>query len=362
MTNRRASRARPGLRWAATAVAAALALAGCSGGDTSGAAPETADFPAASLEGMRVLLANDDSVQAAEEDGADGLGLYALRSALCGAGADVVTFGPWGYQSSMSSAIHGEGSLAVGKPPEIPEQYAGDCADAPSEGVVYGVCMDDGPCEEGSPSATPVDSVSFALGHGLSELVGWDGDPDLMVSGVNSGPNLASQLLVSGTVGAALAAQRTGVPAVAVSAAIDLETGGVPPETYPVAADFAADLVARMHGAELLTADYVVNVNHPAAADGAPVGDVRWTEAGVGTVVGVEYAEDGGAYEMQLRACEPEAEDCRPEERENADAVATMAEGAVSVSPVTSDIAFGAEQESETVDELGDLVSSLGAD
>ncbi|MER6798357.1 stationary phase survival protein SurE, partial [Amycolatopsis mediterranei] len=48
-----------------------------------------------SLGGKKVLLVNDDSVQAAKPDGSDGRGIYVLRQALCRAGADVAIVGPW---------------------------------------------------------------------------------------------------------------------------------------------------------------------------------------------------------------------------------------------------------------------------
>jgi 5'-nucleotidase len=307
---------------------------------------------------VRVLLTNDDSMRAAEEDGSDGLGLYELRSALCAAGADAVVFAPWDFQSGMSGAISHSGSFGLGAHPGLPEEYAGDCARAPGGGAVHGVCVEDGPCEPDSPSATPVDSVAFALHHGLSELVGWDGPPDLVVSGVNSGPNVASQIANSGTAGAAFAAQAAGVPAVAVSAGPD-EDLTVAPTTYTAAAEFSADLVARLIGADLLSSAYVINVNHPHSPDGAPGGDVRWTRAGTGTVLVPEFSGQD-AYELGLRVCEPDTPGCVPETREDADSTALLAEGAVSVSALTSDRAYASGEDPAEAEPLADLVAALG--
>jgi 5'-nucleotidase len=50
--------------------------------------------PSRPLAGLRVLLSNDDSMRAAKASHSDGLGLYELRKALCGAGADVVVMAP----------------------------------------------------------------------------------------------------------------------------------------------------------------------------------------------------------------------------------------------------------------------------
>ncbi|KOX18284.1 5'/3'-nucleotidase SurE [Nocardiopsis sp. NRRL B-16309] len=346
----------------ASAALAALTLLGACAADPDPAPDQDAgtgaDFPAASLDGLRVLLANDDSMQAGEEDGSDGLGLYELRSALCAAGADVVVFAPWGYQSSMSSAISHSGSFGLGAHPGPPEEYAGDCADAPSGGAVHGVCVADGPCEDDSPSATPVDSVTFALHHGLSELVGWDGPPDLVVSGVNSGPNVASQIANSGTAGAAFAGQGAGVPAIAVSAGLD-EDFTVAPRTYTAAAEFSTDLVARLVGSDLLTSDYMINVNHPHAPDGAPGTDVRWTRAGTGTVLIPEFTGQD-AYELGVRVCEPDTPGCVPETSADADSTALLAEGAVSVSALTADRTYASGEDPAEVERLAELVAALG--
>ncbi|MFW5419901.1 5'/3'-nucleotidase SurE [Nocardiopsis sp. CNT-189] len=334
-----------------------LAAAGCSGhalADEPGPAP---------LEGVRILLGNDDSVQAAEEDGADGLGLYAIRSELCAAGADVVVFAPWGQQSGKSGSVTTEGPLGLGAPPGIPDGYAGDCADAPSGGAVHGVCLADGPCGPDSPSATPVDAVSFALAHGLGAVAGWEGPPDLVVTGVNSGPNVAALVSASGTVGAASAAQAAGVPAVAFSASLGADMA-VHPGTYAAAAEFGAGLIARMADDGLLSGAYMVNVNHPHAPGGEPAADVRWTEQGTASVLAVDYTEKDGAYRRAPRLCAPGDPACVPEAKENADAAAVLEEGAVSVGVLGSDRTFAPDEEEDEddVEDLRELVESLDGD
>lgn len=337
-----------------------LAVAACSAPEDPPAAltPDAADFPPASLEGLRVLIGNDDSMRAEEPGGADGLGLYALRAALCGAGADVVVFAPWAQQSSMSAALSHEGSFGLGVPTDPPEEYADACSDAPSGGAVHGVCVEDGPCRPDSPSATPVDALTFALAHGLPEVVGWDGPPDLVVSGVNSGPNVASQIPNSGTLGVASAAAAAGIPAVALSGSVDEELE-VTPETLAATAAFGTDLIARMHGADLFDPAYVVNVNHPASPDGEPATDVRWTRAGTGTVLAVVY-EGEESFTRAVRLCEPQASGCVPETREDADSVALLAEGAVSVSALTVDRAYASGEDPARVEDLAALVTALG--
>lgn len=58
---------------------------------------------------------------------------------------------------------------------------------------------------------TPVDCVKLALGKLLSQKI------DLVVSGINHGPNLGTDVLYSGTVSAAAEGVIMGVPAVAIS-------------------------------------------------------------------------------------------------------------------------------------------------
>ncbi len=63
---------------------------------------------------------------------------------------------------------------------------------------------------------TPTDCVLLALGGAIL-----DETPDLVLSGVNHGPNLGEDVLYSGTVAAAMEATMLGIPSVAVSFATD---------------------------------------------------------------------------------------------------------------------------------------------
>jgi 5'-nucleotidase len=64
-------------------------------------------------------------------------------------------------------------------------------------------------------------SPALAVQHAVLEFV--PRFPSLVVSGVNYGPNLATEVTISGTVGAALEAAAFGIPAVAVSLEMDPE-------------------------------------------------------------------------------------------------------------------------------------------
>ena len=71
--------------------------------------------------------------------------------------------------------------------------------------------------------ATP----ALAVAHGLLELA--DRRPKLVVSGINYGENLSTEVTISGTVGAALEAASSGIPALAISLTLPISqhlTGG----------------------------------------------------------------------------------------------------------------------------------------
>ncbi len=64
-------------------------------------------------------------------------------------------------------------------------------------------------------NGTPADCVIYALSRLLTQT------PDLVISGINHGANLADDIMYSGTVAAAREASRHGIPAMAVSQAYD---------------------------------------------------------------------------------------------------------------------------------------------
>jgi 5'-nucleotidase len=97
---------------------------------------------------------------------------------------------------------------------------------------------------------TPTDCVHLAL-TGLM-----DHEPDIVVSGINNGPNLGDDVLYSGTVAAAMEGRHLGLPAIAVSSA------GHEPEHYVTAARVTLLLIQRLQ-IDRLANDAVLNVNVP---------------------------------------------------------------------------------------------------
>lgn len=115
-------------------------------------------------------------------------------------------------------------------------------------------------------SGTPTDCVNIAVHRLLPRK------PDLVVSGINRGGNLAEDVTYSGTVAAALEGRLLGIPSVAVSL--------VAQDQFHY--DPAAEVGLRM--AEWVLANGLppgvfLNVNVPGLLDGSPA-RIRWTRMG----------------------------------------------------------------------------------
>jgi len=134
---------------------------------------------------MRILLTNDDGVRA------DGISV--LRDIALEISDDVWTVAPHNEQSAASRGVSLHNPVVLRK--------LGD--------------------KEFSVSGTPTDSVIVALREVLN-----DHPPDLVLSGINHGQNIAEDIGFSGTVAGALMAMQMGVPAIALSQARGLSTYG----------------------------------------------------------------------------------------------------------------------------------------
>lgn len=100
---------------------------------------------------------------------------------------------------------------------------------------------------------TPTDCVHLAITGLLSE------EPDMVVSGINSGANLGDDVLYSGTVAAAMEGRFLGLPAIAVSLA---SLGPAECRNFETAGRVARLLIQRLQR-EPLPADTILNINVP---------------------------------------------------------------------------------------------------
>lgn len=146
---------------------------------------------------MNILLSNDDGIQSE--------GLTALENTLNRVG-EIFTVAPDRAQSSMSHALTLHRPLRANE--LAPRRFAVD--------------------------GTPVDCVKLAL-TGLLPV-----RPDLVISGINKGPNLGDDVLYSGTVSAAIEGALLGLPAIAVSLVTFKDFD------FRAAAEFTATLVERI--------------------------------------------------------------------------------------------------------------------
>jgi 5'-nucleotidase len=104
-------------------------------------------------------------------------------------------------------------------------------------------------------SGTPTDCVLLAVAEILK-----NGRPDLVLSGVNRGQNLAEDTSVSGTVAAAMQGMQMGIPSIAFSQAMNFRTGT--PIPWHMAAAHGPALLKKLANAKW-GPNTVVNVNFP---------------------------------------------------------------------------------------------------
>ena len=164
---------------------------------------------------MKILVSNDDGFRAE--------GIRHLREALSTL-AEVTIVAPDRNRSGASN------SLTLDVPLRVFE----------SEPGVYFV------------PGTPTDCVHLAI-TGL-----FDFEHDMVVSGVNDGPNLGDDVLYSGTVAAAVEGRFLGLPTIAVSLCTGSGTGG----HFETGAEVARVLVAQLLKSPLERA-LILNVNVP---------------------------------------------------------------------------------------------------
>ena len=105
-------------------------------------------------------------------------------------------------------------------------------------------------------NGTPTDCVHLAITGLLDE------EPDMVVSGINSGANMGDDVLYSGTVAAAMEGRFLGLPAIAVSMA------SYDPLHYETGVRAIAGIIERLRSGPLQQTS-ILNVNVP---------DVPWNE------------------------------------------------------------------------------------
>ena len=178
---------------------------------------------------MRLLLSNDDGINAK--------GIKILAEKLSKT-AQVFVVAP---DRERSATGHG---ITVYKPLMVTEMHL-------CENVVAW-----------SVSGTPADCVKL----GMDELL--PDRPDLVISGINNGANLSTDVIYSGTVSAAIEGIINGIPAIAVSLANDVSDDSDDCDNFEYAAVFTESLVSNFISNGFCPG-VMLNINVPA---GKPVG------------------------------------------------------------------------------------------
>jgi len=188
-------------------------------------------------------------------------------------------------------------------------------------------------------SGTPTDCVHIALTSMMDE------SPDVIVSGINQGPNLGDDVIYSGTVAAAMEGRILGLPAIAVSLVCD--------EHNQVHFDTAAEVACRLVRQLLkdpLPADTILNVNVP---------DLPW-----GEIQGIEVTRLGHRHRAEpcIPAQDPQGRPMYwilPATDEEDGGPGTdfhaIRRGYVSVTPIRVDLT-----RRQAMDQVADWVAAIG--
>lgn len=217
-------------RTTAIALAALLGLAACGDDDGGGgSASQESTTTTTAAEPLEILVTNDDGI--------GGVGIDVLVNALLELDDVEVTI--------VAPAENQSGSSDKTTPGGAP--YADGATASGVEGTAV--------------QGFPADTIAVALDElGL--------EPDVVVSGVNTGQNVGPFAYASGTVGAGRAAVRRGIPAIAGSAGLTEDTL----EDYEQATELVIGYLEE-HRDELAagTADTraVVNINVPDCTAGS---------------------------------------------------------------------------------------------
>ena len=183
---------------------------------------------------MRILITNDDGIHAP--------GLAVLERIAAALSDDVTVIAP---EMDQSGVAH---SLSVNDPLRLrtisERRYA--------------------------VKGTPTDCVIMGVRHIMAER-----KPDLVLSGINAGQNIAEDVTYSGTIAGAMEGTILGVPSIALSQAYGVHayggTGGRDGIPWACAETHGADVIKKILEATF-ESDILINVNFPACPPEAVAG------------------------------------------------------------------------------------------
>ena len=218
---------------------------------------------------MRVMLTNDDGIESP--------GLHAIAAALYERGHDVVVIAPRDDMSGVGASI---GRIRADQRIDtLPASIPG-APDLTAHAMV------------GPPGLAVMAACLGAFGP----------PPDLVVTGVNAGPNTGHACLHSGTVGAALTAATFGISALATSADVS------DPMYWSTACSLIDEPLAIL---TRLPAASVLNLNSPALPEDE-IKELRWAKLDRFGRVRVALAGTGAEWvQMEYRTTDADLDpDC----------------------------------------------------
>jgi 5'-nucleotidase len=173
-----------------------------------------------SLSGLRILVTNDDNINSS--------GIKALERIANLISPDVWVVAPEVGQSGKSFSVTFDSIIRIKE--RSPRKF--------------------------SVAGTPADCIFMAIGEILK-----DKKPDLVLSGINHGANIADFIGMSGTVGATFAAASQNIKSIAVSQHF---SGNQAPSKFPLAEHFFPNIIKKL--LSFTWPDQVcINVNFPEA-------------------------------------------------------------------------------------------------
>lgn len=177
---------------------------------------------------LRILVTNDDGIHAP--------GLKVLEKIARKLSKDVWVVAP---EEEQSGSAH---SLSLANPLRVRKMNA----------KRYAV------------RGTPSDCVLMAVRHIMRE-----DEPDLVLSGVNRGQNIADDVTYSGTIAAAMEGTQLGIPSIALSQAFGFS--GQSKVKWATAEHFAPDILKKLIAAGW-PEEILININFPDVVPGSVTG------------------------------------------------------------------------------------------
>lgn len=239
---------------------------------------------------MRILITNDDGIHAE--------GLESLERIAAALSDDVWVVAPESDQSGVAHSLSLNDPLRLRKAGE--KRYA--------------------------VKGTPTDCVIMAIRHIMIDC-----KPDLVLSGINRGQNVAEDVTYSGTIAGAMEGTLLGVPSIAVSQAYPFkDRAGI---RYEIAEQFGPDLIRKVL-ANGIPEGVLININFP-SVNPEEVKGVRVTVQGRRDtqILRIEPRHDGRGHPYFWIAFNP-AKQNPPDGTD----LKAMIEGFISVTPLRLDL------------------------